>query len=314
MSRVVRRGRPRTTMPHQQEKKPDLHGGERIVLEGQGGYKEHPRSGWKVVLCFLTNHRIIFFRRPTVDFALPLDHIKALTVEKQYYVLKARDVLCITYEAAGGERRGTVRFITNNLPLWRMNLERLCFLRVDGAAVEKISGLLDSDGRDILWHLWEHRHGRIDELAGLVDAPSHMHVLALIRETINPLAAKIVGCPILSFEREKVDSETGETVLFSWWLLGLEERMTPSEERLLDIFDEGTHLQIIMEVRGIEAGDVHLDIDGAQLTARSHKIGAALRETCLLPAEVSPDNPRVHIRNNLLEIRLAKINGGRSVQ
>ena len=43
------------------------------------------------------------------------------------------------------------------------------------------------------------------ELADLIHAPNHMHVLLVIRDTINPIAEKELGCPILSFEKQKTD-------------------------------------------------------------------------------------------------------------
>ena len=134
-----------------------------------------------------------------------------------------------------------------------------------------------------------------------------MHVLLVIKETINPIAEKLLGCPILSFERKRIDSETGETITFSWWLLGKKERFVPNEERFVDIFDEGTQIRVIMEIRGVETGDLKLDFDKDRVTVRRHKIGASLREKLDLPQEVSPEGYGMSIRNNFLEIRLNKV-------
>jgi len=119
----------------------------------------------------------------------------------------------------------------------------------------------------------------------------------------------VIGCPILSFERSRVDPKTGEKVLFSWWLMGQQEKWIQKEDRLLDIFDEGSYIQVIMEVRGVEASDLKLDVHEDQLTVRSHKIGATLRETFRLPAQVRAHNHQMHLKNNLLEIRLSKVQG-----
>ena len=124
---------------------------------------------------------------------------------------------------------------------------------------------------------------------------------------VNPVAEKVVGCPILSFERSRVDPETGEKVLFSWWLMGQQEKWIQKEDLLLDIFDEGSHIQVIMEVKGVEASDLRLEVHGDQLTVRSERMGSTLKEIIHLPAEVNPDNHQMHLKNNLLEIKLPKV-------
>ena len=55
------------------------------------------------------------------------------------------------------------------------------------------------------------------------------------------------------------------------------------------IVDKGTQIRVIMEVRGIETGDLKLDFDKDRVTVRSHKIGASLMEKLDLPYEVSPE-------------------------
>ncbi|MDO9530115.1 MAG: Hsp20/alpha crystallin family protein, partial [Syntrophales bacterium] len=172
--------------------------------------------------------------------------------------------------------------------------------------VEKIAVQLDHDGQDILWYLWDKRHAKIDRLAELIDAPNHMHMLMNIRETINPVAEKVIGCPILSFERSKVDPETGEAVLFSWWLLGKHDKWIQSDDRLLDIFDEDSCIQVVMEVKGIEEPDLRLDVEKNQITVRSVKTGSTWKEIIDLPSEIDPDSHEMYLKNNLLEIKLSK--------
>ncbi len=264
-------------------------------------------SGWKISQCFLTNRRLFFYLAPALRYQIPLEDITNLAVEKLHYVLRRRESICLTYQKENGLREGKIRFIANDLEKWKKNIFQASLLKVDLKTIEKIAAQLDRDGRDILQYLWSSRYAKINEIAAVIDAPSHMHVLLLIRETINPIAEKVVGCPVLLFERSKADPETGEPVLFSWWLAGRPEDRTPSEDRLLDVFDEGSYIQVIMEVRGVEPTDLKLDIHGDRLTVRSHKIGASLRETFHLPAEVKPDNPQLHLKNNLLEIKLSKV-------
>lgn len=294
------------SMPPLPKSKPAFLPGEEIILSDQGGFRQTHRAGWRPMECFLTNKRLFFFLRPKIRFQLPLENIQKLHDEKHYYVLKTRPALRITYRGEKGPRIGNILFITNKIHIWKQKILQLCFLKLDVAGLQKISGQLDSDGREILWYLWEHEHARINILADLIRAPNHMHVLVLIRDTINPVARKELGCPILSFEKQKMDSETGEVISYSWWLIGKKERFLPSLDRLVDIFDEGGQIRVIMEVKGITPDDLKLDFNGQLVTVRSHKIGASLRVILPLGARVDPEEYQLHIRNNLLEIRFNK--------
>ena len=297
-------------MPPLPRSKPEFLPGEDIVLSDQGGFRQTHRAGWRPVECFLTNRRLIFFLRPEIRFQVPLENIIKLHDEKHYYVLKTRPTLRITYRSEKGGRIGNILFVTNRIHIWKKKILQLCFLKVDLQTLEKISSRLDADGRDILWHLWEKGHAGINELAELIRAPNHMHVLVVIRDTINPVAEKELGCPVLSFERQKVDAETGETILFSWWMIGKKERFLPNDERLLDIFDEGDQIRVIMEVKGISTEDLRLDFNGERVTVRCHKIGASLRVELSLGTPVSPKSYTLQIRNNLLEIRFNRDHSG----
>ncbi|MCF8145146.1 MAG: hypothetical protein K9N21_14620 [Deltaproteobacteria bacterium] len=294
-------------MPPQKNAAPEFLHGEEVVLEAQGGYRERHVRGWRPVQIFLTNQRLIYYRRPQIKFQIAVDRIRELTDERHYYVLKVRDALCITYDAIEGSRGGKVLLITNRISEWKAKIQQLCFLKIDFETIQRIADQLDADGREIAWHLWEYRHARINRLADLIAAPDHLHVLSLITETINPISQKLLGCPILSFERKRVDPESGETVTFSWWLIGQKTPLLPSEERLMDIFEEGETIRVIMEVRGVELNDLKLDFTGDQVLVRCHKLGASLRVKLDLPCEVTPHDPMMHIRNGFLEIRLTKV-------
>ncbi len=248
------------------------------------------------------------YQRAAIRLEISLDQIKGLAVERLHYVLRQKECLAISYNSQGGEKSGKIWFIADDLETWRKEIiAHSAFFTIDLQAIETISAQLDSDSQNILWHLWERRYTKIDQLAELVDAPSHMHVLLKIREIINPIAEKLMGCPVLIFERSKADPETGETILFSWWLMGQPDEPARTEERLLDIFDEGSHIQVIMEVKGVETGDLKLDFEKDRVTVRSHKIGVSLMEILDLPHEVSPKGYDMRIRNNFLEIKLSKV-------
>ena len=295
-------------MPVPENAKPEFQPGEEIVLEEQCGYRETHRTGWRPFQCFLTNRRLIFYLRPSIRLEIPVENIKELGDERHYYAMKTRDALRIIYHRENTSKdRGKVLLITNHTPVWKETIHQICFLTVDFPAIRRIATQLDSDGRDILWYLWENGHARINRLAELVQAPNHMYVLLVIRETINPIAEKELGCAILSFEKEKTDPETGETITFSWWMIGKKDRFLPNEDRLVDIFDEGERIRVIMEVKGVVLEDLKLDFHGDRITVRCHKLGASLRMELPLEAKVSPRGYQLQIRNNLLELKLAKV-------
>ena len=298
-------------MPPMPGNRPEFLPGEEVLLEDQGGYRERHRRGWQPVQVFLTNRRLICYLRPHIKFQLAVDRITKLSDERHYYVLKVRDALCITYDKAERSRGGKVLLIMNRMVVWKEKIRQLCFIRIDLKSLQQVADQLDADGREILWHLWEYRHARIDRLSDLIKAPDHMHVLSVITETINPISQKVLGCPILSFEGKRIDPETKETITFSWWLIGRDEGLLPSEARLIDIFDEEAHIRVIMEVRRIETGDLKLDIDKDRVTVRCHKLGASLRERLELPHAVRPEDYEMRIRNNFLEIRLSKVHSPR---
>lgn len=299
--------RAKRSMPIPDNARPAFLPGEAVILEEQGGYRETHRTGWRPSQCFLTNKRFIVYLRPSIRMEIPLENIKELGLERHYYAMKTRDALRIIYQRASTSKNlGKVLLITNRTHEWKKKIHHICFLKVDRETVRRIAAQLDDDGGDILWYLWENGHARINRLAELIRTPNHMHVLMVIRETINPVAEKELGCAILSFEKRKVDPETGEIITFSWWLVGRKDRFLPNHERLVDIFDEGERIRVIMEVKGVVPEDLKLDFRGDRVTVRCHKLGASLRTELPLEAKVRPGDYRLQIRNNFLEIRFNK--------
>ncbi len=94
--------------------------------------------------------------------------------------------------------------------------------RIDGQIelgnIAEVARLVDSDSARMLWYVWQHRHARLDELTELVGETSHWNVLLRIMNVINPAAERVLGRPILVFEKSALDYHTGEHVFHSWWL------------------------------------------------------------------------------------------------
>jgi HSP20 family molecular chaperone IbpA len=109
--------------------------------------------------------------------------------------------------------------------------------------------VLDEKSRAMLWHLWWHRHAEISELREFIDAASDFDVLYRLKEVINEQAQRLWGKPVVSFEQARIDSLSGEKVLFSWWFL--DEENVPVSDRnkpLVDIFNEKEGISIIAQV------------------------------------------------------------------
>ncbi len=301
----VRRPR-KTRLGQGRRDEPGLEKGEHILLKDQGVYRRNTRSGWRPVQSFLTDRRFILFQRPRPVFEVALADVRTLDIERHYCVLRVRNVLCIAFDAPASPGKGKVWFAVNNIAGWKKGIFQSALLKLDVNILREMAAQLDADGQALLWFLWEKGHARITELVRVIDAPTHMHVLLLIKETLNPIAEKRVGCPILSFERSRQDPETGEEILFSWWILGKREKFVSMEGPFLEVFDEDALVQIIMEVKGLDPDDIRLDLEENRLTIRSHKVGVSLREIIQLSAPVTLDKHSLTLNNNLLELRLPK--------
>ena len=190
-----------------------------VILKEKGGYLTPGQSRWWLGTLLLTPKKLTFFTSKSgFVWETPLSSIKDLRIEKRVYGVSQSDTICVVYESFGELSKAWI--ISLNLETWRKELYKRVLLKVDRETLNKMVTELDADSKEILWFLYEHRHARIDTLAKLIEAPTHMDILLKIREIINPTAEKIIGYPILSFESSKVDRETGEKVLFSWWLAG----------------------------------------------------------------------------------------------
>ena len=275
---------------------------EQVVLEDQGGFKHLSLYGWKPAHIFLTTRRLILCQLKKIVFEMDLSSVTKLGFENQYYILRNRQILCVHYKEVN--RKGILRFVANDLHTWNSKIFQATLLKLDDNCIKMIADRLDDNGKAILWFLKENGHARIDQMADLTGAANHMEVLTNIKDAINPVAQRLLGCPILSFERSRVDTHTGRTILFSWWLAG--EREKWSKDRLLDIFDEKDYFQIILEVKNVETSDLKITLDGSELMVESKKPGYKWAEKFKLSQEAVFDNHKIYLKNNLLEIRLLK--------
>jgi len=159
---------------------------------------------------------------------------------------------------------------------------------------------VDEKSRQIITYLCRERHAGIRELADLICASSDMEVLIRIKEVINPKAREVVGAPIITFERSKIDPLTGEKIVFSWWL---KKELVDSDchDGLLDIIEEKNVLRVVAslppqeEEVEVKVRDGFLIISGEKYHREVpifYPVGKALRKT---------------INNGVLEVKLNKV-------
>ena len=291
-----------------------------IILKEKGSYVMPGQSMWRLGTLLLTLKKIAFLQSTGIVWETPLSSIKGLRIEKRVYGVSKSDTICVVYsphnpagcgvlrdEPAGTGELSKVWVISPNLETWRKKLEevgansRSPLLKVDEETLNKVTTELDAASKKILWFLYEQRHARINTLAELTKAPTHMDILLKIKDTINPTAEKIIGYPILSFESSKVDWETGEKVTFSWWLAGQPHK--ERKEPLLDIFDEDADLIVYLELLGIKEDKLRLSVTNNKLIIDADK---DYHKEIPLPAVVNAKSFTKRYKNNILEVRLKK--------
>ena len=172
--------------------------------------------------------------------------------------------------------------------------------------LKRVVEALDPASAQIVWYLWENRHAKIEELRRVLGESSHMNVLVRIREVINPTARKILGKPLLVFERARIDHTSGERILYSWWLSGDAERRPVEGERLVDIFDEGDHILVIVELVGFEEKGVQLAVEDETLVVKAEALGRSVHEEIPLSPQVDGQRFRARYHNNMLQVRFEK--------
>jgi len=169
---------------------------------------------------------------------------------------------------------------------------------------------LDPYSQELVSYLWQNRHATIVELADLIDAPTHMDVLLRIKGVINPTAEKVIGSPLLVFEKSRVDDETGETVLFSWWLIAQTViKETDKKATRVDIFDEEDRIDLVADLAGlgVTEEDITLRITGDRVILSAKAGDEKYYEEIALPSEVDPNRFMRTCHNNILALSLQKL-------
>jgi|GEM_PF-2340004 len=106
---------------------------------------------------------------------------------------------------------------------------------------------LDRESIKILRYVGKHRFAHINELENYLNGSSHSEILTRIEEVINERSENFFGEPAMEFRKSALDSQTGETVTFSWWLTrtGLEILNPGSKKDRLEVFEDGKEISFI---------------------------------------------------------------------
>jgi HSP20 family molecular chaperone IbpA len=172
--------------------------------------------------------------------------------------------------------------------------------------IAQVALLLDRASAKLVWHIWKNRHAKLDELTDLLGESSHMNTLVRIKESINPLAIRLLGRPLLVFERSRVDQRTGQQVLFSWWLNEEPPGEPTAQSEFVDVLDEGDHFLVLLELLGVSEEEIKLSVGGSTLAVAVDTARRRYHEQVPLPAGVDADRLSASYRNGILQVRLSK--------
>lgn len=179
---------------------------------------------------------------------------------------------------------------------------------INNEKIDRILQELDAGSRKVIFYLLEHKHAKLDELTEVLGESCHMNTLVRIKDIINPKALEILERQIMVFEKSHIDKETGENVLFNWWLKSGEERIPLKKEQfLVDVFDEENEIVLIMDLPGIREEDVKVKIEKkrANILFRDSERREHLEEV-FLPSEINPQKFSIQFKNQILTIGILK--------
>ena len=177
---------------------------------------------------------------------------------------------------------------------------------IQASDLAEVARLVDGGSAKMLWHFWKNRHYRLDELKEMLGETSHMGVLARIRDVVNPAAVRLLGKPVLVFERSRIDHQTGEHVLHSWWLNEESAVDAAGDGQFVDLFDEGDHFLVILELAGADEKDIQVEARDGRLSVAVDTAERRYYEETPLPAGADARHVSTAYRNGILQIRLGK--------
>ena len=299
-----------------------LNKNEEVILFSPGLYKDSLRSGWKPGRYYLTNERLFLFQPPKIVFQVPYENIIGITTEKRAVILRTKEVIFLTYRSTAHNRIAKMLrradqsaqdnailkawIAVGDLETWRKKIYERTLLEINEDEIKQVLEQIDPESQEILFYLWEKGHANIDELSSLYEAPNHMDILFKIREVINPTAERLLGYSLLTFERSKKDEATGKIITYSWWIIGKRQPKEEIKEPIVDIFNEGHYLSIIMELMDVREEEIKVEVIKDKLSIFSNRKSKLYNHQIPLPFEVKAEGLTKRYNNNLLEIKVRK--------
>ncbi|MBI4704459.1 MAG: Hsp20/alpha crystallin family protein [Deltaproteobacteria bacterium] len=87
---------------------------------------------------------------------------------------------------------------------------------------------------------------------------------------------------------------------------GLGPTVEETREPMVDVFDEEGHLLVVAELPGVEAADIHHDVNGDVLVVWATRGERKYRKEVLLPCAVAARGAAASHRNGVFELKLPK--------
>jgi len=131
---------------------------------------------------------------------------------------------------------------------------------------------LDNRSRAMFWCLLMKGHAELAELRDIAGFENDMDALMHIKDVFNPSAQDFFGRPALIFHSLRVNPQTGEKVLFNWWL---DVDVLPAgvrKEPVVDLFEDARTVTVVAEVADILASSAEINYKNGILTIKLTKI------------------------------------------
>ncbi|MBI4507679.1 MAG: Hsp20/alpha crystallin family protein [Chloroflexi bacterium] len=83
--------------------------------------------------------------------------------------------------------------------------------------------------------------------------------------------------------------------------------VSETREPLVDVFDEGDHVVVVVELPGVAKEDIRIEVRGDVLALSAEGAVRKYAKEVVLPAEVAAQSLRQTLQNGILEVRLRKV-------
>ena len=89
-------------------------------------------------------------------------------------------------------------------------------------------------------------------------------------------------------------------------MIAPKETRQREKEALLDIFDEGDHIEVVAELMAVAEKDINVSVTKDWLTISASRPDRSYHEGVALPAEIDSNKYTTTYGNNVLVVRLEK--------